>query len=298
MVATNSRKIPAFLLYGETGSHGQPADRLLHVETIAARSRVHNWKILPHLHRNIHQLLLVTRGGGEARTESTTAEFRAPAIIVIPQSTVHAFNFLPDTQGFVASIADDVLRDCAQRERDALSLFDAPQTLQLSTAAVNATDLRGAFQMFAREFDRLAPGRLAALEALLTLILANVLRLSHTAGHIAATSRSHLLVGRFRELVEKRYRNNIALTDYATALNVSVSQLRAACLKATTQSPMRLVYARVLLEAKRQLLYTNLTISEIGYDLGFEDAAYFTRFFTSRAGVSPRRFRQHNPHGL
>jgi AraC family transcriptional activator of pobA len=58
---------------------------------------------------------------------------------------------------------------------------------------------------------------------------------------------------------------------------------------------MRLVHARQLLEAKRQLLYTNMSVSEIAYALGFEDSAYFTRFFTQRAGCSPRNFRMRQP---
>jgi len=300
MKATQARKIPAFLLYGETGAHGQSADRLLHVETIAARSRVNNWRIRPHLHRNLHQLMLVTRGGGEARTESTVAQFRAPTLIVVPHGTVHAFDFEPDTQGFVASIADDVLREYVQRDREILALFAAPQTLQLAASARPVADLRNAFQLFAREFASHAPGRTAALEGLLILILANVLRLSHTFGGVAgaAAGRAQWLVARFRDQVENRYRDNAALTDYAKALSVSVSRLRAACLKITAHSPMRLVYARVLLEAKRQLLYTNLSISEIAYELGFPDAAYFTRFFSNRAGLSPRAFRRQNPHGL
>lgn len=299
MNTSKSQKIPAFLLYGEDGSAAQNADRLLHVETIAARSRFNNWKIRPHLHHSLHQLLFVMRGGGEATTEEAVTAFRAPALIVVPYGTVHGFDFEPNTQGFVASVADDVLRDCARGEREIAALFDAQMTLQLTGAAVHATDLRSAFQMFAREFARVAPGRNAALEALLVLILANVLRLSHTyGGASASTGRPQLLVARFRELLEKRFRDNAALHDYAAALNVSISQLRSACLKVTAQSPMRLVYARVLLEAKRQLLYTNLSISEIAYDLGFEDAAYFTRFFSSRTGLSPRNYRRKHPHGL
>jgi AraC family transcriptional activator of pobA len=54
---------------------------------------------------------------------------------------------------------------------------------------------------------------------------------------------------------------------------------------------MQIVHARLLLEAKRQLLYTSEPVSEIAYALGFDDPAYFTRFFSQRTGVSPRVFR-------
>lgn len=52
---------------------------------------------------------------------------------------------------------------------------------------------------------------------------------------------------------------------------------------------------RVLFEAKRQLRYTSKAVSEIAYALGFDDPAYFTRFFSRRAGMSPRAYRARGP---
>jgi AraC family transcriptional activator of pobA len=63
----------------------------------------------------------------------------------------------------------------------------------------------------------------------------------------------------------------------------------------TEQSPIQLVHARIVLEAKRQLRYTSGSVSEIAYALGFDDPAYFTRFFSQRAGMSPRAFRASAP---
>jgi AraC family transcriptional regulator, transcriptional activator of pobA len=293
---TSNAEIPSFILYGE-GTGADADERLLHVETIAARGRFYNWKIRPHLHRHLHQLLLVHRGRGEAHTDSAVHLFRPPALIIVPAGTVHGFAFEPDTEGFVASIAADLLNELALRDRGVGAVFATAVTLQLSTAALRATDLRLAFQMFVREFNRLAPGRAVALQGLLVLILANVLRLSHAFGQTAgaATGRHRLLIARFRELIEAHYRSSMLLAEYAKTLNVSESRLRSACLEVTRQSPMRLVHARQLLEAKRQLLYTNMSVSEIAYALGFEDLAYFTRFFTQRAGISPRGFRTRKP---
>jgi AraC family transcriptional activator of pobA len=98
-------------------------------------------------------------------------------------------------------------------------------------------------------------------------------------------------VTRFRALIETAFREGWCLADYAAALNVSQSRLRNACLSVTDQSPIQIVHARVVLEAKRQLRYTSQSVCEIAYALGFEDPAYFTRFFSQRTGLSPRAFR-------
>jgi AraC family transcriptional activator of pobA len=62
-------------------------------------------------------------------------------------------------------------------------------------------------------------------------------------------------------------------------------------MQVTGKPPMRLVHERVLLEAKRSLTYSNLGIAAIGYDLGFLDPGYFSRFFAQRVGESPAQFR-------
>jgi AraC family transcriptional regulator, transcriptional activator of pobA len=62
-------------------------------------------------------------------------------------------------------------------------------------------------------------------------------------------------------------------------------------MRAAGASPLRLVQDRLMLEAKRALLYSNMTIAEVGYHLGFEDPAYFSRFFAKAEGLSPKRYR-------
>jgi len=75
------------------------------------------------------------------------------------------------------------------------------------------------------------------------------------------------------------------------ALRAARQLIDHACVAMTGQTPIQLLNARILLEAKRQLLYTSQPIGRIAYTLGFDDAAYFTRFFSRRAGLSPRAFR-------
>jgi AraC family transcriptional regulator, transcriptional activator of pobA len=176
----------------------------------------------------------------------------------------------------------------------------SPAVIGLQRDAPPANAFEQSFRMLAREFDRSARGRGLALEGWLKVILAGVLRASQAAtGAPAETvmSRHRALVARFRELIEEEFRDNRSVAGYASALNVSESRLRHACLGVTEQSPIQIIHARVLLEAKRQLLYTGRPVSEIAYALGFQDPAYFTRFFSRRTGMSPSGFRARGPRG-
>jgi AraC family transcriptional activator of pobA len=283
--------IPSFFLYGEAPRDDD--ERIVHVETIEFRSARHHWKINPHVHRTLHQLLFVMRGRGVSLAEGATIEYAPPALVVVPAGTVHGFDFEPGTHGFVVSMTDDLPREMSRREPGVGALFANPTTLEFQDDAAAATDLTQSFKMLTHEFVRSTPGHALALEGLLEVILANVLRLSHTDAESTETSagRHHRLVSRFRELIERAFRENWSLADYASQLNVSQSRLRSACISVTEQSPMQIVRARVLLEAKRQLLHTGRSVSEIAYAIGFDDPAYFTRFFSQRVGLSPRSFR-------
>lgn len=284
-------RIPSFFLYGEMPRTGEA--RTLHVETIGSRSAPHHWKIRPHVHRTLDQLIFVSHGRGASLAEGTVVRFAPPALVVVPAGTVHGFEFEPGTHGFVVSMTDDLPREIAQREPAVAALFENPATFELHGNLLCVTELAESFEMLVREFARVLPGHSLALEGLLKVLLANALRLSHPGAESAeaAAGRHRPLVTRFRELVEGAFRNGWQLAEYAAALNVSQSRLRNACLTVTEQSPMQIVHARTLLEAKRQLLYTSASVREVAYALGFDDPSYFTRFFSQRTGISPRTFR-------
>ena len=291
------QRIPNYFLYGEAP---RPHDeRTLHVEPIEARSARHQWKIEPHRHRSLHQLVLVQRGRGVALAEGSVAHFTPPALTIVPAGAVHGFEFEPDTLGMVITVADELLQEFARREPALPALFKAPVTLQLTTGAGSTTDALRAARLLAREYERQASNRTLALEGSLAVLLAQLLRLSHAEEQPedSPLGRHRQLVARFRAALEAGFRANHSIPQYAHGLKVSESRLRSACLKATGQPPIHLIHARLLLEAKRQLYYTNRPVSEIAYEMGFDDPAYFTRFFSRRAGMSPRAFRARGPHG-
>jgi len=293
--STALRRIPTFLLYGEPPHDDE--ERLLHVETIEFRSARHHWKIRPHVHRTLHQLIFVLHGQGVSHAEGTRVTFRPPAMIRVPAGTVHGFDFEPGTYGFVMSMTDDFTREVSLREPGINVLFKDPATVEFKGEVLRRSGLPQTFDLLTREFESSMPGHALALEGLLKVILADALRLSHTSTELTegAASRRRMLVTRFRELVEGAFRDGRSLADYADMLKVSPSRLRKACLGVTEQSPMQIVHARVLLEAKRQLVYTSMSVREIAYALGFDDPAYFTRFFSQRTGMSPRTFRDRGP---
>jgi AraC family transcriptional activator of pobA len=286
--------VPRFFLYGEPPRAAD--ERFVHIETIADRSRLYDWKIRPHTHRDLHQLLVILDGGGEMRAESVSHEFRAPALLIVPAGVVHAFAFRRDTRGYVVTVAETTVSDLSRREPAFRALFDGALPFDLTDSALEAHELEEAVVRLQREFQWAAPAHETATEARLVTLLVSAARATHeltgTPRGTGTRSPRAALVARFRQAVETNFRAGWALNRYAKALSATPAQLRAACLEVTGGPPTRIVHDRLVLEAKRMLMYTHMTIAETAYELGFSDPAYFSRFFSERVGCSPAAFRR------
>jgi AraC family transcriptional activator of pobA len=99
------------------------------------------------------------------------------------------------------------------------------------------------------------------------------------------------VVARLRERIEQRFRRREPAQAYAASIGVSQTALRQACVQVAGTSPAAMLDARAVLEASRLLLYTKLSVIEIAWSVGFEDPAYFSRFFTRHTGRPPGVYR-------
>jgi AraC-like DNA-binding protein len=97
---------------------------------------------------------------------------------------------------------------------------------------------------------------------------------------------------KFSQLVELHFKRLHTVDDYANLLSLSPKILHKRITKTGTASPNELIKERIILEAKRLLAHTTLSVKEIGYALGYEDPAYFVRLFTNQAATSPADFRK------
>lgn len=148
-----------------------------------------------------------------------------------------------------------------------------------------------------RELQLAAAARPTDVEDRIQALLSEALSLLHRAFPEAAqrakrgASRPAQLVAEFLRLAEAHCRDRWRLTDYARALHVSSGHLRATCVRATGVPPVRLIHECLIREAKRRLAGSSLPICAVALDLGFEDAAYFSRLFHAKCGMSPRQYR-------
>ena len=95
-----------------------------------------------------------------------------------------------------------------------------------------------------------------------------------------------------KSALETHFRNIHSVQEYADLLLIPAKTLSRICKKAFGKTPTELIADRIGTEARRELYLTDRSVKEIGLDLGFEDAYYFSRFFKKVSGVAPEIYRQ------
>lgn len=96
----------------------------------------------------------------------------------------------------------------------------------------------------------------------------------------------------FLRLLEEHYREPRDVSFYAEKLFMTTRNLNLICQDILHQSVSEIIENRKLTEAKNQLISTDKTISEIGYDIGFKEKTYFTHAFKRKTGITPSEFRK------
>lgn len=282
--------IPRFYLFGEPPR--EVDEHFLHLETIADRSAPLQGRIRPHMHGDLNHVLIVVRGHGRVLGEGDGLAFTAPHIVLVPAGSVHGFDFSEDISGHVLTIASTYLDEVYRTRPELVRPLPSPRAVPIDDRRT-LRDIQRWLVRLDRELRWQAPAYRIAIEANLLGLMADLERLLDRQGDHAATPAAphQRLLARFRDQVERNFRSAWNLDDYLQALRVTEPQLRYACHKAGEDSPMQVLLHRRLIEARRLLLYSDLSIADCCHQTGFDDPAYFSRLFRRHAGRSPRDFR-------
>lgn len=146
-------------------------------------------------------------------------------------------------------------------------------------------------QIFLEEFQHTDATQAEMLRMLLSRFIIKTTRILKTSTAPTQVKAAKLdLVRQFNLLVEEHFKEEHSVTFYAEKLYKSPKTISNTFSK-LNKSPLQIIHDRIVLEAKRQLTYTEKTIKEIAYDVGFEDASHLSRLFKKQTGMSPASFK-------
>jgi AraC family transcriptional activator of pobA len=283
--------IPFYDLYGEAFIRQEP--NVAHVEDIATRSRGLGWEIAPHRHNRLSQIIAVFDGQWTVDLDDKHHELQGNWLVLIPAGVVHGFHFSSNTQGFVLSLNDSLLAGKGDTTTGELSsLVWKPLALEFRNAQ-QIDRFCSYIKLLKHELTADEVAQNLTVNHLVQLILVTVLRQQRLqAMTLSSASRGSEILLKFRALIEQHYQQHLAVKDYAKQLHISISKLNRLCQTLLDDSPKAIIHQRLVIEAKRSLIYTKQSVEEIAEILGYTDPAYFSRFFKKMVGITAGTFRQ------
>lgn len=250
-----------------------------------------------HVHE-FYQIIWFRRGHGTHSVDFTDYPVADNTIFFIAPGQVHSFDQNTGYEGIIIHFNASFLAD-----------EDSSESIFLKYDVFNAYDSLPYYKVSNDEADRLitivnemnreylltsAFAHKDYMQYLLRLFLIRVQRSGERQEQpkLYVSSVANRAFVRFRQLLEQNFRRVHTVNEYAEMLNISSRTLTNYVAQSTSRTPLQIINERIVLEAKRQIQHSPLSVKEIGYQLGFEDPSYFVKFFKRLTGKMPREFRR------
>jgi AraC family transcriptional regulator, transcriptional activator of pobA len=266
----------------------------LHVSTFEEGFRYRQNRQRPHRH-DFYQIFWMTEGAPSFNLDFDRMSIEAHTLVFVPPGAVHTFGARNNAEGFILSFEEDFLESEGHSvdlfaECPALDPAQIRTLLAVPDSSVEIVD--GYCRRIFEEFTAKREGYRSATAALLRLLLVEVRRcLSYQTSPSSFRKYSSLTARFLRTLSARPYQVTTA-SEVARLLGVSRSWLNQRVRQETEKNLTDHLQGRLILESKRLLAHSDLNVSEVAYQLGFEDPSYFTRLFRQMEGLSPREFRE------
>jgi len=286
--------IPHYQLYGDESAENEL--NFVHCEPIFNRIEQQDWEISPHRHDVLHQVFWLQEGHLAAQLETDRVQLQSPCLILVPAGRVHGFGYNPTAIGSIITIAEALMqRVISLSPRWPTKLLEQIHCLPLPQ---ESAPIGQCLEKIEAEFHHKQVGRIAAVTAWLCLFFVEFGRLGQIQPDQVSEGKEYLrLFEQFRQRVNQGLRKHYPVSEYCRQLGVGERRLYRACRAIADISPSRYIQDALVQEAKRLLIYTLMPATRVGYELGFTDPSYFSRFFKKHNGLSPGEYAKKHREG-
>jgi AraC family transcriptional activator of pobA len=242
------------------------------------------------------EIIWLQNGTGMHQIDMIDHFYNGSVLFFLAPGQVHRITQHEKSQGYVIKFLPDVFK----LERDFMDfvfdtcLLDTTKSCPVIRIPEQMNDIiRELFSRFTEEYNSQAPDADIILSEYLKILTTHAKRIKDTylSKEAFLNKPQYNLFRRFKIAIERDYKTKHTVNDYAILLNTQARTLNSVARKYAERSAHKIIQDRIILEAKRRLYHESKSIKELGYELGFEDPAYFTRFFKKNVGIAPQLYK-------
>ncbi|PTS98667.1 hypothetical protein DBR11_14255 [Pedobacter sp. HMWF019] len=243
-------------------------------------------------HRDHHYLvILITNGQFTINLDFKEINIIAPKLLFVFPEQVHNITEIKNPSGWAVSFDPSLISNTLQTllEKNLKGPIELEKQTDFYQYTTSLMDLMEQLQS-----KGLSGHSIKAAHSVLNAILELTAEKTIAATiyiNATTTSRAVAIEQEFNQLLKQHYKNWKQPTQYAAALHISVAHLYDTMKGMTGTSVSELIQQCSILEAKRLLYFTDLSVKEIGYELGYNEPVYFGKLFKKTTGLTPLQFR-------
>ena len=250
---------------------------------------------IPHRH-SFQEVLWIRSGNGRQVIDDNVLNIRPNSFYLIAKGQIHQFISGIDIDGLLIRFTDNFLPDFPSLT------MGHYQTALFNNISINHTltiahdEVEGFERLLAlMSLEQAAAdsvGKYEVLRHLLTAVLIKLVQIQKTQFQdgVTAVNSDGVLFQKFTTLLEEQYARNHEVKAYAAALHITPRQLSQITSHYLGTTAKHVIEDRLILEAKRYLTFTNLSVKEIAFSLGYKDPSYFSKTFKKQTGVTPQAY--------
>lgn len=243
----------------------------------------------PHRH-HFFLLALFEQAGGIHTIDFNEYKIENRQIHILFPKQVHTWNLEQHTMGYQLMVDREHFEKFSSNFPFSFAYYQKNPVLTLSESVFNL--LLYEFKAIQNELEEqnILP---EVIHARTAVIIAMVSKEIRKIFHDNENNPYNTRLVKLHELIDEFFREEKSVSFYAEKLNISTSYLTKICRTQLQTSPTQLILQRTILEAKRLLKSTDLSVKEIAFELGFIDSPYFSNVFKQHIGITPKQFRDH-----
>ena len=255
--------------------------------------------LMPHLH-DFYSIFWIDSGEAIHATEFVEYSLKADTVLFVPPGLKHRM-YIDQSVGGIYMLFNEEFIQYNQKNHVPLKeyrLFNNPDFKSLITIFPEKREkLKSIAGFILDEFQNSDDYSQEIILNLLHLFLLESRRIfdqQYEAPKEETDSTPDTTIIKFKQLIEKNYQTQKNVSSYAEMLNMNPSCLNEVAKKTTGITAGELIRNRVIEETKKLLYSSSLSGKEIAFQLGFDDPAYFSRFFRKYTGTTLKEFREHS----
>lgn len=288
----NNKHIPIYSL-GEFSSKKQDG-KMYQVEVFDANR--HFQVSYPHKH-DFYEVLFITEGSGYHIIDSNRYNIAPPCVFFLSPGQAHKLELSNDIDGYIFLFTAEFYLLSEVNKNRLLELpffFSVEQNNPplLLKHQIDTDFIRG---LFIRGCDEEVDSNSVSYEiikSILDLILQTCNKLYPDDISRMQNTKGHLMVKNLLQLIEENYHKNLTINEYASMLSITPNHLTQMVKQVTGNTSAKLLQKKVIIETKRLLIHSEMTVTEISDFMNFSDQSYFTKFFKKACGITPLQYRK------